>query len=78
VWINGQRLPPLDPTHAVADISKFLREGENEVVVVVATTLGNAVRTVWGELRSSGTLALGPLPAMQEYGLVGEVVVREY
>jgi hypothetical protein len=75
-WVNEHQLPPLDPTHAVADISKYLREGENEVRVVVATTLGNAVRPLWGELRSSGTLALGPLPVVQEYGLVGEVSVK--
>jgi hypothetical protein len=74
-WVNDHRLPPLDPTHAVADISGYLQEGENEVRVVVATTLGNAVRPLWSELRSSGTLALGPLPVVQEYGLVGEVSV---
>jgi hypothetical protein len=72
-WVNNHQLPPLDPTHAVADISKYLQEGENEVRVVVATTLGNAVRPLWGGLRSSGTLALGPLPVVQEYGLVGKV-----
>ena len=75
-WVNGQKLRPLDPTHAVADISEFLHKGENEVRIVVATTLGNAVRPLWPELRSSGTLALGPLPVVQEYGLVGEVSVR--
>jgi hypothetical protein len=76
VWLNDQQLPPLDPTAALADISGYLREGENEVRVVVATTLGNAVRPLWSELRSSGTLALGPLPVVQEYGLVGEVSVK--
>jgi len=75
-WVNGHQLPPLDPTAAVADISGYLREGENDVRVVVATTLGNAVRPLWSELRSSGTLALGPLPVVQEYGLVGEVSVK--
>ena len=75
-WVNDHQLPPLDPTHAVADISEYLQEGENQVRVVVATTLGNAVRPLWGELRSSGTLALGPLPVVQEYGLVGEVSVK--
>lgn len=77
-WVNGEQLPSLDPTHAVADISGFLREGENEILVVVATTLGNAVRPHWDRLRSSGTLALGPLPAVQAYGLVSDVLVRPY
>lgn len=78
VWVNGHRLPPLDPTHAVADVTGFLTEGENEVLVVVATTLGNAVRPHWDRLRSSGTLALGPLPPVQEYGLLSDVIVRFY
>jgi hypothetical protein len=78
VWVNGRRLPPLDPTHAVADISEYVKDGENEILVVVATTLGNAVRPHWSELRSSGTLALGPLPPAQAYGLVSDVVVRQY
>jgi hypothetical protein len=78
VWVNGDQLPPLDPTHAVADISEHVRDGENDVLVVVATTLGNAVRPHWGELRSSGTLALGPLPPAQAYGLVSEVLVKQY
>lgn len=77
-WVNGHQLPPLDPTHAVADISKFLEEGKNDVLVVVATTLGNAVRPYWGQLKSSGTLALGPLPPAQEYGLVSDVLIKSY
>ena len=78
VWINDHQLPPLDPTHAIADISKQVRDGENEILVVVATTLGNAVRPHWAELKSSGTLALGPLPPAQAYGLVSEVLVKQY
>lgn len=78
VWVNGHQLPPLDPTHAIADISEQVKDGDNEVLVVVATTLGNAVRPHWGELRSSGTLALGPLPPAQAYGLVSEVLVKQY
>jgi hypothetical protein len=78
VWVNGNQLPPLDPTHAVTDISEYVVTGENEVFVVVATTLGNAVRPHWSELRSSGTLALGPLPPAQAYGLVSDVVVEQY
>lgn len=78
VWVNGHQLPPLDPTHAVANISNYVKDGENEILVVVATTLGNAVRPHWSELRSSGTLALGPLPPAQAYGLVSDVLVMQY
>ncbi|KAM0722760.1 hypothetical protein Q7P37_002202 [Cladosporium fusiforme] len=77
-WVNGHQLPPLDPTHAVADMTGFVKDGENEVLVVVATTLGNAVRPHWSQLRSSGTLALGPLPPAQAYGLLSDVLVRTY
>lgn len=79
VWVNGHQLPPLDPTHAEADVSKFLVNRENKVEVVVATTLGNAVRPLWSQMRSSGTLAVsGPIPAAQAYGLVSDVLVKPY
>ncbi|CAK4033904.1 Hypothetical predicted protein [Lecanosticta acicola] len=78
-WVNGHRLPPLDPTDAKADIGEFLVEGgENTVDVVVATTLSNVLRTIWMEVKSSGTLWLGPEPKEQGYGLVGNVTVVPY
>lgn len=77
-WVNGQQLPPLDPTHAQSDISKFLKKGDNEVLIVVATTLGNALRPYWDVLRSSSTTANGPLPIVQDYGLVSDVLVKPY
>lgn len=79
VWVNGYQLPPLDPTKAVADMSKYLLRGENEILVVVATTLGNAARLHWANLRTSGTLASSaPLPLTQDYGLISEVFVKPY
>lgn len=77
-WVNGQQLPPLDPTAARADIGAYLQEGENEVAIVVTTTLGNALIPFTEEVRSSGTLWLGPEPTEQEYGLVFPVVVVPY
>ena len=78
VWINGQQLPPLDPTAARADIGAYLQEGENDVLIVVTTTLGNALVPFTDEIRSSGTLWLGPEPTEQEYGLVFPVRVMPY
>ena len=76
--INGHQLPPLDPTDARADIGAFLIKGKNVVEVVVATTLGNALRPVYKDIKSSGTLWLGPEPEEQAYGLVGNVSVVPY
>ena len=86
MWINGQQLPPLDPTAAWADVGEWLRDGENTVEVVVTTTLSNALILLYsrdgeGEgdlIRTSGTLWLGPQPLEQEYGLVMPVSIVPY
>ena len=86
MWINGQQIPPLDPTAAWADVGEWLRDGENTVEVVVTTTLSNALIPLYqrdgeGEgdlIRTSGTLWLGPQPLEQEYGLVMPVSIVPY
>lgn len=77
-WVNGHQLPPLDPTDAKADIGDYLVDGDNKVEIVVGTTLSNVLRTIWTEVKSSGTLWLGPEPVEQEYGLVQNVTVVPY
>lgn len=77
-WVNGNQLPPLDPTNATADIGAFLMNGTNKVEVVVGTTLSNVLRRVWMDVKSSGTIWLGPEPKEQEYGLVQNVSVVPY
>ncbi|KAI7459865.1 hypothetical protein KC351_g17516, partial [Hortaea werneckii] len=77
-WVNGNQLPPLDPTHAVADIGPYLVEGANEVDVVIGTTLGNVLRPIYQEVVSSGTRWLGSRPVEQGYGLVQPVSVVPY
>lgn len=81
VTINGQALPPLDVTWARADIGRYLKAGVNTVEVVVATTLGNAVRTVWADIRSAGgSPSQGSpfLPSTADYGLLYPVVIYPY
>lgn len=61
----------------------MLVDGVNTVEVLVATTLGNAMRPVWFELKTSGTGtgspgAGGVLPPVVGYGLIGEVTVVPY
>ncbi|EME49622.1 hypothetical protein DOTSEDRAFT_68417 [Dothistroma septosporum NZE10] len=55
-WINENRIPPLDPTKARADIEECLQQVTNIVETVVSTTLRNVLRTMWKESKSSGTL----------------------
>ena len=78
VWVNGHRLPPLDCTAARTDIDEFLVDGDNALEVVVTTTLGNALRPIYENVKSSGTLWLGPEPIAQDYGLVMPVSVVPY
>jgi hypothetical protein len=78
VWVNGNQLPPLDPTKAVADIGDYLVNGTNKVEVVVSTTLGNVLRPIYKEIISSGTTWLGPQPVEQGYGLLSPVSVVPY
>ncbi|KAJ4413671.1 hypothetical protein N0V82_008400 [Gnomoniopsis sp. IMI 355080] len=79
--INGQVVPPLDPTWAKADVGKFLIDGINEVDVVVSTPLGNALRSVWSDLETSGQLATVTVPTppgVADYGLVQDVRLIPY
>ncbi len=76
--VNGRRLPPLDVFGATADIGPYLKQGENEIQVVVASTMINGLRPIWSQLRSSATTALKNIPPAQEYGLKGPIIVTPY
>lgn len=82
VSVNNQLLPPLDPTLPQVDVpASLLRPGDNAntLVAVVATPLGNVLRTIWSRLMTSGT---GPgtsgLPPVKDYGILGEVTGTPY
>ena len=77
-WVNGRQLPPLDVTHAYADIAPYLVDGVNQVEMVVATPLGNALRPIWKTLLSSGRAPDPPLPPLQAYGLIRDVRLVPY
>lgn len=82
-WVNGHQLPPLDVTRPQADITAFLVEGMNTVEAVVATPLGNVMRPIWFDLKTSGTgpgsLGAGGVPPpVVDYGLIGNVKVVPY
>ncbi|EKG14347.1 hypothetical protein MPH_08469 [Macrophomina phaseolina MS6] len=81
-WVNGELLPPIDITHAVADVSGFVRDGENELVVEVTTTLFNRIKADGNSTWSVGVTANEQNSAYyevndyKEYGLLGPVVVQ--
>jgi len=84
--IDGQRLPAIDPTNPVLDITQYIsssRSGKksHELMIEVTTPLFNRVKAdadeimVWG----SSAALLQPLYASEppmEYGLVGPVYVE--
>lgn len=83
LYINGRQLPPLDLAAPRADITSYLRTGQNEVTVVVPTTMWNYIRSIFGELKNSDT---GPLlgtvsptlPPRSDNGLIGKVDLVPY
>ncbi|KAL9108497.1 MAG: hypothetical protein Q9227_006712 [Pyrenula ochraceoflavens] len=81
--INSHPVPPLDPTNPLTDITPYLsstqQNSENEVLATVSTPLGNALRPIWNELRSSGEAPDAqdvPESGGRGYGVVGEVWVE--
>ncbi|RYP50579.1 hypothetical protein DL768_003924 [Monosporascus sp. mg162] len=84
VVVNGKMVPPMDLTNANADISPYLRSGNNTILVVVSTPWWNYLRTIITKLSSGGAipvlvqLARGlnqSIPGPSESGLVGEVTI---
>lgn len=67
VRVNGVDLPPLDITNPRANISPYLRPGDNTVTAIVPTTWWNYLRTIIDTLESAGA---HPLPVVLE-GLLG-------
>lgn len=87
VQINGIDLPPLDITHAMADISPYLRPGNNTVTAIVPTTWWNYLRTIMDTLESAGAHPLPlvleellglPLPSTDDAGLMAGVIVTPF
>jgi hypothetical protein len=84
VSVNGQRIPTLDYRSPVWDITPYLRQGDNEVLAVVPSTMWNYLRTIMGDLRSGGqkssliTRLGGYLPPRVDNGIIGEVEVIPY
>jgi hypothetical protein len=84
VLINGQRLPPLDYNAPRANIGPFLKEGRNEVMAVVPTTMWNYIRSIFDHILMAGYPPLitivspGLLPSIVDNGLMGTVQIMPY
>ncbi|UPK95992.1 hypothetical protein LCI18_006927 [Fusarium solani-melongenae] len=82
--VNGEAMHPLDYARPTADISKFLVEGDNNVEVIVPTTMWNYIKTIAHDIEVSGSphtpAALEemmgiPMPSRVNNGLVGSVKI---
>ncbi|EXK85159.1 hypothetical protein FOQG_10813 [Fusarium oxysporum f. sp. raphani 54005] len=88
LWVNGKRLPPVDPRNPVVDLGPFMKRGENEILAVVPTTMWNYVRSLLPRIRNAGDIPLEistqdiqlkwPTPAKTDNGLVGRVYLVPY
>ncbi|KAH8657044.1 hypothetical protein BGZ60DRAFT_416619 [Tricladium varicosporioides] len=83
LYINGKRIPPFDPNAPKADIGPYLRNGENDVLAVVPSTMGNYLNTILSRARNGdgsitifGLLGVPITPTDQ--GLVGDVAIIPY
>lgn len=87
VYVNGNRLPPLDYNAAEADIGSYLLHGENHLLVIAPTTMWNYLRSIFSQLRHVGQPPLleqlagfqgTELPPKVDVGLVGTVSIIPY
>lgn len=85
VFVNGEKVAPIDPTAGTSDIGPYLRGGENELLVVVPTTMWNYLRSIFPEITESGmppslsgSASSTSLPGIVPNGLVGEVYITPY
>jgi hypothetical protein len=70
VMVNGKQVPGTNPLDTRVDLGDALRRGRNVLVVEVASTLLNRLRT-------AQAVVFGASPR-QRYGLVGPVVLQPY
>jgi hypothetical protein len=71
VRVNGKAVATVDQVTGVADISRYLEAGVNEIQVRVATTLRNRLRVTPGFPGQASE-------DRQDYGLIGPVVLQPY
>ncbi|KAK6837802.1 hypothetical protein RU639_001516 [Aspergillus parasiticus] len=85
ISINGNEIPAVDITNPTTDVSTYLVQGDNTVVIIVSSTLHNCLILIWDQILTGGavpTLNYSALEEMgfqpQAYGILGEVRVVPY
>lgn len=74
VYINGQKLPPVDQFNHIVDLGQYVVQGENTLKVITGTTLAKAVRAAGGNCAPRDSFTAYPTT----YGLLGGVKITPY
>ncbi|KAI1119902.1 hypothetical protein F5Y10DRAFT_259411 [Nemania abortiva] len=84
-FINGRELPAIDITNPKVDITEYLTNGINTILLKVSTTLINSVAPVWNDIMTLGSSPLLPFDLLRASGfgevangIIGEVKVQPY
>jgi hypothetical protein len=84
VLVNGHRIPSPDHHAPMLYATPYLRQGDNEILLIVSSTMWNYLRTIMADLRSGGqessliTRLGGYLPPRVDNGIIGKVEVIPY
>ncbi|KAH8707659.1 hypothetical protein GQ44DRAFT_691187 [Phaeosphaeriaceae sp. PMI808] len=81
-WLNGKRVPAIDLTNSVVDVSGLIVNGSNFMEVQVTTSLFNAVKANFDHVLSVGhgpnTPSYYTNEDWQEFGLIGPVELKAF
>ncbi|KAJ3580054.1 hypothetical protein NPX13_g510 [Xylaria arbuscula] len=84
-FINGKELPAMDITNPKVDITEYLTNGTNTILLQVSTTLVNSVAPVWNDIMTLGAKPLLPFDLLRTSGfgesangIIGEVKIQPY
>jgi len=67
VIVNGTEVPYIDQTQEIVDIGPYVKAGENEIVIVVASTLYSAIYHTPNEYEGNGLLGTDGVVTMIPY-----------
>ncbi|KAI0428532.1 hypothetical protein F5Y09DRAFT_357722 [Xylaria sp. FL1042] len=83
--INGRSLPALDIANPKADVTDYLTDGTNTILIKVSTTLVNSVALVWDDLMTLGVFPPIPFDVIRAAGfgesvngIIGQVQIQPY
>ncbi|KAI1365582.1 hypothetical protein F5Y08DRAFT_352691 [Xylaria arbuscula] len=84
-FINGKELPAMDITNPKVDITEYLTNGTNTILLQVSTTLVNSVAPVWNDIMTLRAKPLLPFDLLRTSGfgesangIIGEVKIQPY